>query len=89
MAGTRRLQQFKDIPSHGYSVLRLLGIACSMILQDHARKTAALIDVTTAVGLNANPRRRTPVVQTNVLPVMVPGAVMLGLITIADTGIWT
>jgi hypothetical protein len=89
MAGTRRLQRFKDIISHGYTVLRLLGIACSMIMLDHARRTAALMDMTTAVGLNANPLRRPPVVPTVVLPAMVPGAVMLGLITIADTGIWT
>jgi len=42
-----------------------------------------------AVGLNAKSLRRPPVVSTVVLPMMVPGAVMLGLITIADSGIRT
>jgi len=89
MAGTRRLQRFKDITSHGYSVLRILGIACSMIMLVHTCRTAALMNVTTAVGLNADPLRRPPVVSTIAQPAMVPGAGMLGLITIAGTGIRT
>jgi hypothetical protein len=60
-----------------------------MIMLVHARRTAALMDVTTATGLNANPLRRPPVVPTIALPVMVPEAIMLGLITIAGTGIQT
>ena len=47
-----------------------------------------LMDVT-AVGLNDNPLSGPPVVSTVALPVMVPGAGMLGLITIADSGIQT
>ena len=43
----------------------------------------------TAVGLNANPLRRPTVVSTIALPAMVPGAGMLGLITIAGSGIRT
>jgi hypothetical protein len=89
MAGTHRLQRFKDITYHRYTVLRLFGIACHMIMQDHARRTAALTDVTTVGGLNATPLRTPPVIPTVVLAAMVPGAVMLGLITIAGTGIRT
>jgi hypothetical protein len=58
-----------------------------MILLDHARQTANMMDVTLAVGLNANPLRKLPMVLTVILPAMVPGAVMLNLITIAGTGI--
>ena len=46
-----------------------------------------MMDVTLAVGLNANPLRKLPMVLTVILPAMVPGAVMLNLITIAGTGI--
>jgi hypothetical protein len=88
MDGTGRLQRFRDIISLGYSVLRILGIACSTVLLAHTHRTAALMDVT-AVGLNANPLRRPPVVSTVVLPTMVPGADMLGLITIAYSDIRT
>ena len=89
MTGNCRLQRFKDITSHGYTIPRLLGIDYSMILLDHARRTTDMMDVTSAVGLNANPLRRPPVVLNVVLPAMVPGAVMLALITIASTGIRT
>ena len=85
MDSTRQLQRFRDITSLGYSVLRILGIACSMVRLAHTRRTAALMDVT-AEGLNTNPLRKPPVVSTFVLPTMVPGAAMLGLITIADSG---
>jgi hypothetical protein len=88
MAGTCRLQRFKDITSHRYSVLRILGIACSTVLLGHTRRTAASMDVM-AVGLNANPLRRPTVVSTVALPEMVPRAGMLGLITIAGSGIRT
>jgi hypothetical protein len=88
MAGTRRLLRFKNFTSHGYSVLRFLGIACSPVLLAHTRRTAALMDVM-AVGLNASPLRTPTVVSTVALPAMAPGAGMLGLITIAASGIRT
>jgi hypothetical protein len=94
MAGTRRLRRFKVITYHGYTVLKLLGIACRMIMQHLARWTAALMAVT-AVELNTFPLRRPPVIPpvilipTVVLTAMVPEVVMLGLITIAGTGIRT
>ena len=75
-----------DFTSHGYSVLRILGIACSPVLLAHTRRTAALMMDVMAVGLNAYPLRTPPVVSTVALPAMVPGAGMLGLITIAASG---
>jgi hypothetical protein len=42
-----------------------------------------------AVGINASPLRTPTVVSTVALPAMAPGAVMLGLITIAVSGIRT
>ncbi len=89
MDGTRQLQRFKGITSLEYFIPRLLGIACSMIMQVLARRNATLRAGTTAVGLHANPRRRHPVVPPDVLPAMVPGADMLGRISIADNGIRT
>jgi hypothetical protein len=89
MDGTRQLQRFKGITSLEYFVLRLLGITCSMIMQVLARRNAALRAGTTAVGLHTNFHRRHPVVPHDVLPGMVPGAGMLGRITIADNGIRT
>jgi len=86
MDGTRRLQRFKGITSLGYFVLILLAIAYIMIMPVPvlARRNAALREVTTAVGLHANPHRWHSVVPPNVMPVMVHGDGMLGRITIAD-----
>ena len=89
MTGNPQLQRFKDITSHGFTVPRLVWIDYSMILLDHERRTANMMDLTLVVGLNANPLRRPPVVLPVVLPGMVPGAIMLDLITIAGTGIRT
>jgi hypothetical protein len=99
MAGTRRLLRFKVFTSHGFSVLRLIGIACSPVLLAHTRRTAALMGVMAvglnalmdvmAVEINASPLRTPTVVSTVALPAMAPGAVMLGLITIAVSGIRT
>ena len=71
-----------------YSVLIILGITCRMVMLGHTRRTAILMDLM-AVGLNAKSLRRPPMVSTVVLPTMVPRADMLGLITIADSGIRT
>jgi hypothetical protein len=89
MDGTRRLQRFRDITSLGYFVPILLAIAYIMIMPVLARRNAALRDLTTAVGLHANPCRWHPMVSPNVMPVMVHGAGMLGRITIAGHGTQT
>ena len=86
MDGTHRLQRFKGITSLGFFVPILFAIAYIMIMPVLACRNAALRDVTTAVGLHANPRRWHPVAPPNVMPVMVHGAGMLGRITIAGHG---
>ena len=87
MVGNRRLLRFRGINSREYVAPRLLVIAFST--RTLARRTAALRDATTAVGLLGRPRQRHTVDPTDARIAMVKGADMLDRITIAGNGIRT
>ncbi len=84
MDGTHRLQRFKGITSLGYFVLILLKSAYNMIMPVLARRNAEGRD--SGRGAPRQSPQEAPVVTTDVKPVMVPGAGMLGLITIEGNG---
>ncbi len=89
MDGTRQLLRFRGITSLGYFVPTLFGIASNTRLRVLARRTAAVRDVTKAVGLPGHPRRRPTVDTTDALTTMVHRADMLDRITIAGNMIRT